>query len=832
MYKNTLHQFPIAFICTTLILFQVLPTCTLFSQTIAEKKASLTSGASQDLTEDMQKFLIQINRELKEQKMLLRSLYEEVEELYQQGVDEEEWSLFIEEINQIRDNIKILENSWRSVADENNSQELYALWHQPETTIGDLVIDYGSQSYVYLMNEEITTYPVSVNSNIPIPRESWHQMLEAILIQNGVGIRQLNPYLRELYILKDNLGAISFITNQREGLEIYPPSDRISFVLSPESSEVRRAWLFLEKFVNRNTTDVQLIGRDILIIGPIGEVRELLKLYDFVEASSGKLQYRVIPLRRVDAEEMANVITAIFDHFVEEPIQTSTNGDETRVSNVVTNGLKVITLAHIAKAIFLIGTEEEIRKAEEIIYQVETEVGDATESVVYTYYAKHANTEELASILEKVYQLMVRTRAGIAAVEEEGGKQNVDQSVSLTEVNVDEVPFVPTQQLYADSFYQEGTYSVNPAPVQPNIPFEKQSDPNQNRSNFLVEPKSGAIVMVVERNALPKLKELIRKLDVPKKMVQIDVLLFEKKVNKQTNFGLDLLRIGSKASNTRQSSFTFNDTLRNVIQGITEFCLSRIKTSSFPAYDIAYKFLLSRDDITINANPSVVAVNQTTATINVVEEISLNTGIFQVDTVGGVTLKDSFTRAQYGITIKVTPTIHIITEPDDVGAYYEDYDYISLETAITFQTIQPGAEQARPDVTTRHVENSVRIPNGQTVIIGGLRRKASRDEVDRIPFLGELPGIGKLFSNTRLLDDSTEMFIFLTPRIISDPSEDFARIRCEELSRRPGDLPCFMKRLHYARECEKNRLMQGYMTMLFGREPERFYNSPGMYYGK
>ncbi len=53
--------------------------------------------------------------------------------------------------------------------------------------------------------------------------------------------------------------------------------------------------------------------------------------------------------------------------------------------------------------------------------------------------------------------------------------------------------------------------------------------------------------MVVEQDALPKIKELLKKLDVPKKMVQIEVLLFEKKVSNQNKIGLNLFKLGSAA---------------------------------------------------------------------------------------------------------------------------------------------------------------------------------------------------------------------------------------------------------------------------------------------
>nr|WP_249274176.1 hypothetical protein [Parachlamydia sp. AcF125] len=309
-------------------------------------------------------------------------------------------------------------------------------------------------------------------------------------------------------------------------------------------------------------------------------------------------------------------------------------------------------------------------------------------------------------------------------------------------------------------------------------------------------------------------------------MVQIEVLLFEKRLNRDNQFGLNLLRTGNTATNTHSTSLQWNNTSpvgtsvshpENV--GVFEYLVSRAKTASgIPAYDFAYRFLLSQDDIQINASPSVVAINQTPATIEIAEEISVSTGIFEIPTEGSVTLKDSFARARYGIKIEIVPTIHVREEtnnPDD------PVDYVTLETDILFETINPSTV-SRPDVTRRHITNQVRIPDQQTVIIGGLRRKNLNDSKEAIPFLGEIPGIGKLFSITQLSDSATEMFIFITPKIITEAAEDFERIRCEEMQRRPGDVPGFLCRLISAQEAEKNRVFQGYLTMLFGRAPERY----------
>lgn len=827
----------------------------IFSQTIAEKKAGVNRGG--DLNHEMQKFLIQVNKELRDSNLELQKLYSRVNDLFNQNAPPEAYRDLLIKINEIRENILILENSWREMATQTGNEEAYALWYEPETTLGQLVIDYGSHNFVYLYSPEIGSIKLSVDSNIPIPRSSWNEMLELIMTQNGIGFKQLNPYLRQLYILREDKSGLRLITNKRYELNLMPLDARICFVLTPEPSEARRVFLFLDKFINPNSTVLQMVGRDILIIGQVGEIQDLLKLYDFVSANKGDKEYKVFPIRRVDADEMARILAAIFDQVQEIPKDllerkgpsipgTGAAGQggrpqaggppaprpfspppqQQRHSSQVDsdiNGLKIIPLSHVAQAIFLVGTKEELKKAEQIIQQVESQVGEAREKTIFWYTTKHSDAEELAEVLQKIYLLMVTTGTGFD--KEKRGPDDLPpgfappQPVTMEDIAKEVVKQELPNQLYPNpyyyQYYQNSDYLVNPKPVEPRR--TKKVEVNKGRDNFIVDPKTGSIAMVVEADILPKIKELIEKLDVPKKMVQIEVLLFERKVSKQDNIGLNLLRIGSCASNTRATCFEFNDP--NIIpSGVVQFIFSRMK-GALPAYDLIYQFLLTQDEVTINSSPSVIAMNQTPATIAIVDEISINTGIYNVETAKGVTLQQAFTRAQYGTTIDITPNIHMVSEKQYLGE--ESQNYITLTTDITFDTVQSGANPEQPDVTRRHITNEARVPDGQTVILGGLRRRNTDDAREAIPFIGELPGIGKLFSIQDMTDLTTEMFIFITPTIISDPVEDYERIKCEEMLRRPGDIPDFLCRLNAAREMEKNRLLAGSMTLLFGLLPDR-----------
>lgn len=800
------------------------------AQTIAEKKASLIESGG-DLSADTERFLAQINKELTEARNEEKSLTTEALQLYKKNAPEDDYRPLLARLNELRIYISSLQESWREIIASQGNQEGYALWYQPMTTLEQLIIDYGSQDFVYIIPPAIASQQISVDSNLPIPKASWNEMLQLILTQNGVGIKQLNPYLRELYLLKEDRSAIKMISNKRSDLEILSPDSRIAFLLTPEPSDVRRIWFFLDNFANPQSSLVQLVGRDILLIASVNEVRDFLRLYDFISEQRGDKEYKAVTVSKVSAEEMAKVLNTIFNQPPSSGSQTTKlkEGVLPKKEALVgpeANGLQILTLGKNSPALFLIGTSEEIRKAEQIIREVEGQIAGAKEMTIHWYKVKHSNAEEIAEVLSKVYQLMVSTGAGYdqnnrgQAIENGPGDLNkVEQRTIVEQPPRLELP----PEIYtSDPYFQRPIPPISPATV---IPASSNRErPNIDQGNFIVDLKSGSIVMVVEAELLPRIKDLVKKLDVPKKMVQLEVLLFEKRIANRNNYGLNLLRLGSKASDTNAASLLFNQVdVTGVSTGIFDFLWSRERKSGIPAFDLTYRFLLAQDDVTINSNPSVVTVNQTPAFIAILDEISVNTGIVEIATVGGATLKDSFQRAQYGVTLSITPTIHLADEEDGSGL-----DTISLESDITFDTFDRVGQivNDRPNVRRRNIKNEARVADGETVIIGGLRRKDTEDSKTGIPFLGEIPGFGKLFSETSLDDNSTEMFIFITPKIITDPSCELEWIRQEELARRPGDVPEFMCMLIEAEECEKNRLFQGWMTTLFGREDTACY-SPG-----
>jgi type IV pilus assembly protein PilQ len=72
-------------------------------------------------------------------------------------------------------------------------------------------------------------------------------------------------------------------------------------------------------------------------------------------------------------------------------------------------------------------------------------------------------------------------------------------------------------------------------------------------------------------------------------------------------------------------------------------------------------------------------------------------------------------------------------------------------------------------INTKHVKTNVQVENGGTVVLGGIFVQTQKELITKVPFFGDLPILGHLFRNVSTLNDKTELLIFITPRVLSDP---------------------------------------------------------------
>ena len=146
------------------------------------------------------------------------------------------------------------------------------------------------------------------------------------------------------------------------------------------------------------------------------------------------------------------------------------------------------------------------------------------------------------------------------------------------------------------------------------------------------------------------------------------------------------------------------------------------------------------------SSPRVVTSDQTEAKIATGTQIP-----YQQATSSGAT-SVSFVDADLSLTVKpqITPDDNVIMDikvnKDSVGTLYNGV----------------------PSIDNNQVTTQVLVENGGTVVIGGIFIQQVSDGVNQVPWLGDIPVLGYLFRSTAVLDDKSELLVFITPKIIKD----------------------------------------------------------------
>ena len=151
----------------------------------------------------------------------------------------------------------------------------------------------------------------------------------------------------------------------------------------------------------------------------------------------------------------------------------------------------------------------------------------------------------------------------------------------------------------------------------------------------------------------------------------------------------------------------------------------------------------------IISSPRVITANQ--------QEASIEQGVqipYQEASASGAT-SVSFQDAV--LSLQVTPQI----TPDD--RIIMDLQVNNDSVGELFNGI--------PSIDTRAVSTRVLVNNGETIVLGGIFEQVKRNEVDKVPFFGDLPGLGYLFRRTIKQDDKSELLIFVTPKILKESTQ-------------------------------------------------------------
>jgi len=293
------------------------------------------------------------------------------------------------------------------------------------------------------------------------------------------------------------------------------------------------------------------------------------------------------------------------------------------------------------------------------------------------------------------------------------------------------------------------------------------------RGSVITEVRTNQLFVTDVPSRLGQVQEMISKLDVPIRQVLIEARIVEaderfgKSLGVRLAFGARNLGVGSVDGNRVQSNIgssftqvspggTGTATLSPMVNlpanpgtgTAATFALSLFSPNASRLLGLELSALEADGRGKIVSSPRVVTADQVKALIEQGTEFP-----YQVASASGATAI-AFRKAnlKLEVTPQITPEGNIILDVD-------------VNKDSRGETTPQGIA-----INTKHIKTQVLVENGGTVVIGGIFELTERTDVNKVPGLGDIPGLGNLFKSTERIANKSELLVFLSPRVITGAS--------------------------------------------------------------
>ncbi|WP_156801229.1 LysM peptidoglycan-binding domain-containing protein [Halobacteroides halobius] len=245
-----------------------------------------------------------------------------------------------------------------------------------------------------------------------------------------------------------------------------------------------------------------------------------------------------------------------------------------------------------------------------------------------------------------------------------------------------------------------------------------------------VDQRTSSLVVTAYKNQIPKIKKLIDRLDQAKKQVALQARIEEVSWNKLEELGV----------NWSLNNFTVKPEGEGIIN-IRDLGMG-IKYRKF------LKILENKGQASVLANPQITTVAGKEASITIGDQVPI-----------AQTNADGETKVEFknvGINLKITPQV-----VSDKQVFIQ----VNFKVSVVNGYDDTGKY---PIISTREVKTNIRVPTGRTIAIGGLIKEKEIRSLAKVPLLGDIPILGKLFQSSRTEKKKKELIIFITPKIITN----------------------------------------------------------------
>jgi len=306
---------------------------------------------------------------------------------------------------------------------------------------------------------------------------------------------------------------------------------------------------------------------------------------------------------------------------------------------------------------------------------------------------------------------------------------------------------------------RQGQPQRRPAPP---APVHKPGQSNTSKQIDIVSHKeSNNLIYIGSREEFKEIKRLIKKLDIKRDQVLLEVLIVEVSEDDANSFGIDW-SFGSGQFNsglTAESGILNIDSesgaiSKNPINTLLGFSLGYLSDNGGgPNLMSLLNANINKENFAILSAPQILTLSNQEAEINVGEDVPVATGMRLSDASGDSNF--SYEYKSVGVRLKFTPQVNSNKE-----ITIDLYQEVKAKTGSDDFTKNPTFKK-------RDIKTVVRVKDNQTIVIGGLISTDKTRTERKVPLLGDIPVLGYLFKRTSMQVKKTNLLVFITPHILS-----------------------------------------------------------------
>ena len=386
--------------------------------------------------------------------------------------------------------------------------------------------------------------------------------------------------------------------------------------------------------------------------------------------------------------------------------------------------VRIVTLERL-RSILLVGSTPAALKEAETWLQRLDRAGEGVDKRLYVYHVQNARANELGAVLSRIFD--VSARADLP------GETQASLPLALPRAQ----PDGPEAGLDADGLALSGGRHI-----------EIIADAMRNALVILARPRE-------YRTVLAALTEL----DRAPLQVLIEASIIEVSLKDELDYGVEwFFKNNFERGNVEGGRGALDLGAAGIAATAPSFSYTVLDNADQAR--IALNALEQETQVNILSSPSLMVLDNQTASINVGDEIPVpaRQSVSNVNPDSPTVNEIQF--RQTGITLTVTPRVN-----HSGRVTLEIRQEVSSAVGTTSSAIDA------PTIQQRQLESTVAVHSGETLVLGGLIQDAASEAESGIPGLRRLPLLGKLFGETREEQRRTELLVLITPRVVVDRND-------------------------------------------------------------